>query len=578
MKRKQAGTSNKQQGKRAPGIWDSAIRLFWSFGCWHNKREGVSVEGIANERYKVNRINAPLEVVGPPRNKWLVKVAVQFKATAAAAAEPPIIDVDRSTNRRSVVVCEDNQIHLPLVLRKLNGENRDGARGNKRGDQTKNSENGFHASGMFARIVPRLISGTCAVLMLLCVSRSDAFTVDGANKIAATDGTFADASNAVVFVTQTNQAGWAVTVPDGRWTWTETLSIGVSNTFTLRGSNAATRPTLVLTNQAYGIFAATGNSNTVVFRDLIIEGLMPAVSGGTAAVGVEGVGWRVFGFSNVMFTNIACNSATTISSRNSTTNAGPFGSFKNCQFMSSGGSFLGSFIRQNGTGLAFNRSYSYGSEDGVFFEDCVANAVTPVAGRAMADGDCGMILIVRRSALTNYTIVGHGPDSGGPTNSTRYIEYAHNQFYVDDFANGLDYVLYSRGGEFRAYSNTVSQIGGHGNLLNAFAKITLDCALAAWASEGCTRQLLYPDDYPATQQPGLPQMSRTWGNSIPGFVFGEFGANPTDFIVAGREYTNAAPSEAHVELAYPHPMWAEQGAGDAPAASPRRLRVKLRRQ
>jgi hypothetical protein len=407
--------------------------------------------------------------------------------------------------------------------------------------------------------MPNVFTHILGVCILLSVSLPDAFgfAVDSANKVAATDGSFADASNAVVFVTQTNQAGWAVTIPDGRWTWTETLSIGVSNTFTLRGSNAATRPTLVLTNQAYGIFAATGNSNTVVFRDLIIEGLMPSASGGTAAVGVEGVGWRVFGFSNVMFTNIHANSATTISSRNSTTNAGPFGSFKNCQFMSSGGSFLGAFIRQNGTGLAFNRSYSYGSEDGVFFENCVANAVTPVAGRAMADGDCGMILVVRRSALTNYTIVGHGPDSGGPTNSTRYIEYAHNQFYVDDFVNGLDYVLYSRGGEFRAYSNTVSQIGGHGNVLNAFVKITLDCALAAWASEGCARQLIYPDDYPATQQPGLPQISRTWGNTLPGFVFGEFGPNPSDFIVAGREYTNAAPAVAHIELAYPHPMWGE---------------------
>jgi hypothetical protein len=225
MKRKQAGTSNKQQGKRAPGIWDSAIRLFWSFGCWHNKREGVSVEGIANERYKVNRINAPLEVVGPPRNKWLVKVAVQFKATAAAAAEPPIIDVDRSTNRRSVVVCEDNQIHLPLVLRKLNGENRDGARGNKRGDQTKNSENDFHASGMFARIAPRLISGTCVVLAFLCVSIADAFTTNIAESTSLAD---------VQAAVNISVDGDVVLVPAGTNEWTGHLS--VTNGIWVRGA------------------------------------------------------------------------------------------------------------------------------------------------------------------------------------------------------------------------------------------------------------------------------------------------------------------------------------------------------
>lgn len=399
-------------------------------------------------------------------------------------------------------------------------------------------------------------------------SSGTGFTTNDAAKTVTTDGTQYGTTNALAYVASKTQDGWTVIVGDAGSTYTWHYPVIVNSIYTLTIQGAATnnRPTITFGSGtwAVGISIVAGTNKVVTVKDFIFTD----ATGGptTSLLSVDGSG-LVFRYNNLLFTNVTvANGVGTVGSLNTTPNSGPWGLIDHCEFGSSGNSFYGFYCRDNGWGAGWGRPMTWGTSNAVYIEDCSFHAVTTVAGRPFVDGSSSCRIAVRHCNITNYTTVVHGPDSPGITNGCLQFELYNNTFYTDQYVSGQDYCSYFRGGTAAIYSNTVTQLGGHGAILNCAWKFSVDCASSAWSSEGCPRQYTYPADYPVYQQVGQGDLAGApgavpiyvWSNTVPGTVLGDvkggIDAGDAPFIASGRDYYTNQPMPGYAAYVYPHPL------------------------
>lgn len=392
-----------------------------------------------------------------------------------------------------------------------------------------------------------------------------AYQANDATKTISSDGSWLDTSAAVTYATAKNQDGWVLTVgaPGGSYVWPNVLPIGSANVFTIQGASTNNRPTIIFTTTGNsGIYMGLG-SKVVTIRDFIFD--VGTTKPYSNLIGIDGSG-VCFRVTNCRFQNAAqLNFGIQVGSINANNTMGPFGLVDNCQFSFPGGLVYNYInVRANGNvnGYGWTQPMSWGTVNAVVVESCTFSqkSAAPVSGLVEADG--GARLVIRHNTITNIPESTHGLNSGAHL-STLQIECYQNQWVLNDTNNTMPYVYLQRGGTAVIWSNIVSST----SYWNASAIFTfwVEAASTYWQAEWFPRQLLYPADYPATQQIGQGVVNGAaglvptyiWGNTTPNALWGvvALGMNvDAPFIQQGRDiYTNSV-MQNYTPLVYPHPL------------------------
>lgn len=404
---------------------------------------------------------------------------------------------------------------------------------------------------------------------LLASFYAQAYSANDSAKTISTDGSYADTTNALDYVTRKTEDGWVMTVgtAGGTYTWSTNLSFSIPQRFTLQGASSNNPPVITFGSSFSGSdgISFIGTANKIVtIKDLILQD----VSGGPSGTFIRiysGVG-VCFRFSNIVFTNkVAANNWIIFGYPNATVTPGPYGLVDNCKFLTSGSSAYGIFIYDNGSASSnsWHTAMSWGTTNSVVIEDCVWSAATTGVGQPAIDGCAGGRVTFRNNTCTNYTLACHGRQCGGGS-SMLQMEIYNNLLHFNVMSgNQVPWAHWLRGGTQVVWSNTVSL--GSGIFLSTVWRLSEECASADWAAELCPAQLVYPADYPASQQAGHGVVAGEdglvpiyiWNNTVPSTDFGEIkpaiDGGDAPFIVLNREYyTSAMPG--YSSLTYPHPL------------------------
>jgi hypothetical protein len=392
-----------------------------------------------------------------------------------------------------------------------------------------------------------------------------AYQANNTAKTVLTDGSYSDTSQAVGYAIGQGQDGWVVTVggAGGTYVWTNGLVIGANNPITIQGASPTSRPTIIFnTTVIAGIYSGSANVVTTI-KDFIFNVGANKPSTGLVSIGGSGVCFRV---TNCKFLNASqANFGMTVGSINSAATPGPFGLVDHCQFYFPGGpvyNYIQARANGNVTGYPWTQPMSWGTINSVVVENCAFSqpSAAPISGLVEADG--GARLTIRYNTITNIPESTHGLNSGAHL-STLQVECYENQWMLNDTNNTMSYVYLQRGGTGVIWSNTISTTSSWN--MSSVCQFWVEAASSQWQVEWFPRQLIYPADYPATQQIGQGVVNGAqglvpiyaWGNNFPGTYWGSFilGMN-TDapFIQQGRDiYTNSV-MPGYTPLVYPHPL------------------------
>ncbi|HEX9048379.1 MAG TPA: hypothetical protein VF988_15235 [Verrucomicrobiae bacterium] len=413
------------------------------------------------------------------------------------------------------------------------------------------------------------------VLLFLAgaVFRCQAYSANDSAKTITSDGTYGDTTGAVAYVLGKGQDGWVITVgaPGGVYTWTNAIIIGTTNTLTLQGASPTSRVTAVFDTPSAnsGIYVAS-RGGVVTIKDFIFNvGVNNRPYADIVGIDGNGVCFRV---SNCRFVNASgINFGLQVGSINSTHIAGPYGVVDHCEFYFPGGvvyNFINARANGNVDGWGWTQPMSWGTTNSVVVEDCAFSQPksAPVSGLVEADG--GARLTIRHNTITNIPESTHGLNSGAHL-STLQVECYQNNWTINDTGNSMSYLYLQRGGTGVIWSNTIASTS-FWNLTAVFS-FWEEAASTVWQQEWFPRQLVYPADYPATQQVGQGVVNGAqglaptylWGNNAPGTEWGTFtlGMNvDAPFIQQGRDiYTNSVMPN-YTPLVYPHPLVASGGS------------------
>jgi hypothetical protein len=262
-----------------------------------------------------------------------------------------------------------------------------------------------------------------------------------------------------------------------------------------------------------------------------------------------------------------------VGSINSTHQSGPYGVVDHCQFFFPDGTvynYVNVFANGCADGWCWTQPMTWGSTNSVVIESCGFSKphAAPLAGLVEAMG--GARLTIRYNNITNIPESVHGINSGAKS-STLQVEMYENNWMLNDTSFTMSYLYLQRGGTGVIWSNNVAETSFWN--LGGVCQFWVECAATKlWQSEHCSSQLLYPGDYPATEQVGQGVVNGAagsvpvyaWGNNFPGTTYGNFmlGEESSDapFIQQGRDiYTNSVMPN-YTPLIFPHPLVTSGGS------------------
>jgi len=169
---------------------------------------------------------------------------------------------------------------------------------------------------------------------------------------------------------------------------------------------------------------------------------------------------------------------------------------------------------------------------------------------------------MRYCTCTNVEQGTHGTQSGAH-DSTLQVELYMNTFLYNYAGNEEFTAFISRGGTTVIWSNSFLQSATFE--LGAGCLFQNECASASWASEFCTTNWQYPQNYPSPQQVGQGVVAGVQGtvpvyiwtntfNGSGGFVGLGIDANDAKFIVQGRDIFTNSIMPGYTPLVFPHPL------------------------
>jgi hypothetical protein len=170
----------------------------------------------------------------------------------------------------------------------------------------------------------------------------------------------------------------------------------------------------------------------------------------------------------------------------------------------------------------------------------------------------------------------HGGNSG-IGDGVMQVEYYKNAFNFTDPTSSMPRCVWMRGGTGVFYNNTFAN-----QTSNPFGNTfqwSDECAStsgtpAVWQQENCSRQYIYPADYPYRQGIGRGSVNGAegtvpvyvWNNTSPSNLY-TWGLDLGDapFIQSGRDYVDngTTPKSGYTPLVYPHPL----ASGGLPATT-----------
>lgn len=416
-------------------------------------------------------------------------------------------------------------------------------------------------------------------LLLSAVIGCDAYQANDAAQTVSSDGSFSDTSQALAYVSGKNQNGWILTVgaPGGTYVWTNTLTIGVPGTVTVRGASTNNRPTIVFAGPVHSGIYINASSNLTTLRDFIFNVTATGPAGNVVGIDGTGVCFRV---SNCEFLNSSTGIGTStafgvqIGSINSLNAPGPYGLVDNCQFFFPGGpvyNYINVMANGNVNHYGWTLPMSWGTVNSVVVENCAFSQPTAVPISGLVEADAGARLTIRYNTITNIPESVHGSQSGAH-DSTLQVECYQNKWMLNDTNNTMSYIYLQRGGAGVIWSNIITDTS-QWNVSGIFS-FWVEGASSQWQSEWYSSQLVYPVNYPAFQQVGRgvvngaegPVPVYVWGNKTPGTYYGDFelGMN-TDapFIQQGRDIFTNSVMPGYTPLVYPHPLDLSNGTGSS---------------
>jgi hypothetical protein len=422
-----------------------------------------------------------------------------------------------------------------------------------------------------------MVKALISALLLSSLSLR-AYTVVG--KTVITDGSSGDTSSAVVYAQNQGQDGWSVVIgtPGGSYTWTNEVDILATHAMTLCGASS-NNPTTINFNhsQNFGLYINASSSNHLfVVQNLIFNngGSVPS----SAIIELDGQG-VCFRFTGLTFLTVATSKFDVqICGINSLAVPGPYGLIDHCSWVipyADSWNFIN--IRHNGSAIHYSWTLpmSWGTTNQVVIEYCTVNVANQNHTGAFTESQGGSRYTVRDCNVTNESCSWHGFNSGD-RDGTLQVEMYRNNFFVSQTISTAPYWLFMRGGTFRIWSNSVSQsiswnIGVGAQMIEECAESGNYQAESCDPSYGNNGLLIYPTNYPGPQQIGQGVANAAagwpagqglvpgafWGNSInvtaSQFVIGDATLEDTNFIVWGRDITNAMPA-GYVPLVDPHPL------------------------
>jgi hypothetical protein len=398
-----------------------------------------------------------------------------------------------------------------------------------------------------------------------------AYQVNNAAQTITTDGSYADTSQALAYISGQGQDGWVVTVgsPGGVYTWTNTLPYGAGNSVIIQGASPTSRPQIMINTAGYsGIFISATSPHVVTIKDLIFNWTGTQPVGAMIALCGTGVCFRL---SNCQFLGEAASKfVVQVGNLNSTPAPGPFGVIDHCQFlMPFNDTFNLINVRANGgvVGYGWTQPMTWGTTNSVVVEDCQFSAPSSAPVGAAVEADSGARFTVRNCCITNIPISTHGVASGAK-DSTLQVECYNNQFYINDSKNTMPYLFWMRGGTCVVWSNNIATTG-QWNLAKVFY-FSVECASSQWVAESCSNHLVYPGDYPGFQQVGQGVVNGAqgsvptyiWNNVTPWTYWGNVALGmdvDSVFIQQGRDIFTNSVMPGYTALVYPHPLVAAGG-------------------
>lgn len=384
-----------------------------------------------------------------------------------------------------------------------------------------------------------------------------------ASVVVAASGGYTDVSNAVI------SAGFGGTV------WVPTNSAIAPGTNHWAGglnlvgvSLMASNPISILetTNAPYTLFLAASGS-TVIVSNFVFDGGI----NNNGVIGVTG--------SNICFRithNVLLNSSSGSGSHvgiqvgdDSGSAAlhtfGPWGLIDGNYFQFQNrvpNNFISLFANGSADQWCWSNTMTWGTTNQVVIENNgfwqSGSSGTAAAAEAMG----GARFTLRNNSITNIPESIHGFNSGAHC-STAQVEIYNNDFEVPDTSFQLAYIFLIRGGTSVIWSNQC-HISGSYVYISSSISYWVECAQSGWQAEFCSKQLQYPQDYPAVQQIGQGVVAPNvisnmpcyvWGNSFPNTPYGILlGANlDSSFIQQGRDVFTNSVKPGYVPLQYPYP-------------------------
>lgn len=302
-------------------------------------------------------------------------------------------------------------------------------------------------------------------------------TVNDTLKTGTTDGSQSDTQHAFDYVDAKNQDGWVINIgtAGGSYSWTSAANMAATlvHSVTVQGTGGLGNPTIItasgsISGQMLGLRVTVSKLTRLQYLDFRGAGKtfssgMVAVdnTGSTTSIDSYCIQYCAFSDASLMLQILGPD-------RNSCGAA--FGCIAANTFTMNG-SQSGIYVNVGNSDNQWLGNMTWGTNQTVDIEsNTFTQTGNTVEGNPAVDSRYdGARYLFRYNTMVNMSCVAHGADSA-PT-STLQVEFLHNTIsYVTN--DGVDFVLYLRGGSARCWDNTVTLTNGA--TLNQIFKSAMD--------------------------------------------------------------------------------------------------------